>query len=70
MQYQLRKIYKSRLDYEYKVNDYLWLRLFYDYFVNETFDYNYGDNYSAFVIDYNRLQLRDEDYSKCGYNIN
>ena len=28
------------------------------------FDYECGNDYSIFVIDYNRLQLRDQDYSK------
>ena len=32
-------------------------------------NYDYGNHYCKFVIDYNQLQLRDYNYSKSGCNF-
>ena len=61
-------MYRLRLDYDYSVSENLRLRLDYDYFLNRIHDYDYDYYHSLFVIDYNRLRLRNFDYSKSGFN--
>ena len=62
-------MYRLRYDCDYFVSKNLRLRYDYDYFLNKIHDYDYDYDYSLFVIDYNRLRLRDYDYSKSGVNM-
>ena len=59
-------MYQLWLDYDYSVNENLWLQLDYDYSLNKIHDYDYNYDFRLFAIDYNRLLLRDYDYSKSG----
>ena len=61
-------MYRLRYDYDYIVSKNLRLRYDYDYFLNKIHYYDY--DYSLFVIDYNRLRLRDYDYSKSALKEN